>query len=158
MSAGPSGVEGRLAALGLALPPATAPRFQYVPVVEHAGVAYVSGQVPRDAAGVLMVGKLGAGLDLEAGRTAARMCVLQALSQLRAHLGDLARVERILKVTGFVASAAGFCDQPKVMDAASELLGAVFGDGGRHARSAVGVAELPGGCPVEVEMVIAVRC
>ena len=106
---------------------------------------------------MLLTGKVGAEVSVEQGREAARACVLQGLSQLREAVGSLDRVERIVKVTGFVASAPGFVEQPRVMDAASELLVQVFGDAGRHARSAVGVAELPRGVPVEVELVAALK-
>lgn len=150
-------IEARIAALGLELPEAVAPAFQYVAVVVHAGVAWVSGQIPRSGSQVLMTGKAGAEVSLDQARTAARACVLQGLSQLRQALGSLDRVERVLKVTGFVASATGFTQQPRILDAASELLVEIFGDAGRHARSAIGVAELPRGVPVEIEMVLAVR-
>jgi enamine deaminase RidA (YjgF/YER057c/UK114 family) len=103
-----------------------------------------------------MTGKAGAEVSLAQAQRAAEACVLQALAQLKAELGDLGRVSRILKVTGFVASAPGFSQQPEVIDAASSLLILAFGDGGRHARSAVGVAELPRGVPVEIELVAAV--
>ena len=104
-----------------------------------------------------MTGKAGGEIGLEQAQEAARACVLQALAQLEAVLGSLDRIERVLKVTGFVASAPGFSQQPQVIDAASELLVQLFGEHGRHARSAVGVAELPRGVPVEIELVAAVR-
>jgi enamine deaminase RidA (YjgF/YER057c/UK114 family) len=142
--------------MGLSLPEVTAPAFEYVAVVVHAGVGWVSGQIPRAAGKVMMTGKVGADVELEAAREAARACVLQALAQLESALGSLDRVTRVLKVTGFVASAPGFTQQPQVIDAASHLLVQVFGEAGRHARSAVGVAELPRGVPVEIELVVAV--
>jgi enamine deaminase RidA (YjgF/YER057c/UK114 family) len=148
--------RARLEALGLKLPEAMPPAFEYVPVVAHAGVAWVSGQIPRAGTEVLMTGKVGAEVDLEAARAAARTCVLQGLAQLESALGSLERVVRVLKVTGFVASAAGFVQQPQVIDAASQLLVQAFGEDGRHARSAVGVAELPRGVPVEIEFVVAI--
>jgi enamine deaminase RidA (YjgF/YER057c/UK114 family) len=148
--------ETRIAQLGLRLPEAVAPAFNYVAVVEHAGTAWVAGQIPRDGQRVLFVGKCGAEISLDDARAAARACVLAGLAQLRAALGSLDRVERVLKVTGFVASAPGFTQQPQVLDAASDLLVELFGPAGRHARSAVGVAELPRGVPVEVELVVAV--
>jgi len=147
----------RLETLGLSLPEAMPPAFEYVAVVVHAGVAWVSGQIPRAGAKVLMTGKVGAEIELEAAREAARACVLQALAQLESALGSLDRVTRVLKVTGFVASAPGFTQQPQVIDAASQLLVQAFGEDGRHARSAIGVAELPRGVPVEIELVVAVR-
>jgi enamine deaminase RidA (YjgF/YER057c/UK114 family) len=150
-------IESRLAAKGHRLPEPVAPAFQYVAVVVHRDTAYVSGQIPRAGSKILMVGKLGAEISVDAGQRAAEACILQALAQLKAELGDLGRVERVLKVTGFVASAPGFNQQPQVVDAASALLVEAFGEAGRHARSAVGVAELPRGVPVEIELVAAVR-
>jgi enamine deaminase RidA (YjgF/YER057c/UK114 family) len=150
-------IELRIQELGLALPMAVKPAFQYVAVVVHGGLAWVSGQIPRAGEQVLMIGKVGAEVSLDQARGAARACVLQGLAQLREAIGSLERVERIVKVTGFVASAPGFVEQPRVIDAASELLVQVFGDAGRHARSAIGVAELPRGVPVEVELVAALR-
>jgi enamine deaminase RidA (YjgF/YER057c/UK114 family) len=150
-------IEARLAAQGYRLPEAVAPAYQYVAVVVHNDVAYLSGQIPRAGSQVLMTGKLGAEITLEQGQRAAEACVLQGLAQLRAELGDLRRVARIIKVTGFVASAAGFNQQPQVIDAASNLLTLAFADAGRHARSAVGVAELPRNVPVEIEMIVAVQ-
>lgn len=150
--------EARLAALGITLPPATAPAFDYVPAVVHGGLVWVSGQLPRAADGTLPVlGRLGEEVDAVAGRRAAELCALQALAALRATAGSLDAVARAVKVTGFVASAPGFVEQPKVIDAASKLLGEVFGEAGRHARSAVGVAVLPRGVPVEIEFVFALK-
>jgi enamine deaminase RidA (YjgF/YER057c/UK114 family) len=149
--------EERVRQLGLRLPEAAAPAHNYVAVVQHGGIAWVAGQIPRDGQRVLFIGKCGADITLDQAREAARACVVAGLAQLRAALGTLDRVRRVLKVTGFVASAAGFNQQPQVMDAASDLLVDVFGEAGRHARSAVGVAELPRGVPVEVEMVVAIE-
>jgi enamine deaminase RidA (YjgF/YER057c/UK114 family) len=148
--------EQRLKQLNIDLPVAPVPAFQYVPVTVHERLAFVSGQLPRNG-DQIVTGKLGAEVDLERGREAARLCILQALACLRQHLGSLDRVERILKLTGFVASAPGFVQQPKVIDAASELLGEVFGEAGRHARSAIGVAELPRGASVEIELIAALK-
>jgi enamine deaminase RidA (YjgF/YER057c/UK114 family) len=150
-------VEEKLKELGLSLPPPAEPSFQYVPVTIHAGVAYVSGQLPKENGEVRITGKVGDAVDTEAAQRAARICILQGLSCLKAAIGSLDNVERILKVTGFVASAPGFIQQPRVIDAASNLLSELFGERGRHARSAVGVCELPRNAPVEIEMVIAVR-
>src|SRR5689334_441387 len=150
-------IEARLAARGHRLPEAVAPAYQYVAVVVHENVAYVSGQIPRAGSEILMTGKLGAELSVEQGQRAAEACILSALAQLKAELGDLGRISRVLKVTGFVASATGFNQQPQVIDAASNLLGLAFEESGRHARSAVGVAELPRGVPVEIELIVAVR-
>jgi enamine deaminase RidA (YjgF/YER057c/UK114 family) len=150
-------IDQKLQALGLELPAPVKPAYQYVAVVLHDGLAWVSGQIPRSGERILMTGKVGAEVTVERAREAARACVLQGLAQLRDATGSLERVERVVKVTGFVASAPGFVDQPKVMDAASELLVEVFGEAGRHARSAIGVAELPRGVPVEVEFVLALK-
>jgi enamine deaminase RidA (YjgF/YER057c/UK114 family) len=116
-------------------------------------LAYVSGQVPTADGELLWSGKLGEELDVAAGANAARRCALQALSALRAGIGSLDKVRRIVRLGVFVSSASGFTDQPKVANGASDLLVEVFGDSGRHARTAVGVPELPLGAPVEVEVV-----
>jgi enamine deaminase RidA (YjgF/YER057c/UK114 family) len=150
-------IEEKLASLGLALPEAATPAFHYVPVTLHNGVAYVSGQLPRVDGGLSAVGKLGAEVSLEQAQEAARLCILHGLACLKQALGSLDAVERVLKLTGFVASASGFTQQPVVIDAASRLLTDLFGENGRHARSAVGVAELPRNSPVEIEMILAVR-
>ena len=150
-------IDGNLQRLGLRLPDPVAPAFQYVPVVVDDGLAWVSGQIPRDGSTILYTGKVGAEVSLDQAQAAARACVLQGLSQLKQALGGFDRVRRVVKVTGFVASAPGFVQQPTVMDAASELLVQALGEAGRHARSAVGVAELPRGVPVEVELVVAVE-
>lgn len=149
-------IATRLAGLGITLPTAAVPAFQYVPVALHDKLAYVSGQLPRDGER-LVTGKVGTEVNLDDARAAARLCILQGLAVLNQALGSLDRVERILKVTGFVASAPGFNQQPRVIDAASELLVEVFGEAGRHARSAVGVAELPRNASVEIELIAAIR-
>ncbi|UZF93443.1 RidA family protein [Bosea sp. NBC_00550] len=150
-------IDQRLAELGIELPEAASPSFNYVPVTLHRGVAYVAGQLPKVDGEVKVRGKAGAGVSLEAARAEARICILQGLACLKQALGSLDRIERVLKVTGFVASAPGFNDQPKVLDAASDLLGEILGEAGRHARSAVGVAELPRDAAVEIELVVAYR-
>ncbi|TWT09611.1 RidA family protein [Reyranella sp. CPCC 100927] len=150
-------IAERLKSLGLTLPTAAQPTFNYTPVTLHRGVAYVSGQLPKVDGEVRVFGKVGGEVSLETAREEARICVLQGLACLAAALGDLARIERVLKVTGFVASAPGFNDQPKVIDAASDLLVKLLDDKGRHARSAVGVAELPRNTAVEIEFVVAYR-
>lgn len=148
------GVEERLQELGEALPSPAAPLASYVPVTVTGSLAFVAGQVPVEEGKLLVRGKLGADVNLQAGAGAARRCVLQGLAALKAELGSLDRVRRIVKVSVFVASAEGFTDQPKVANGASDLLVEVFGEVGRHARSAVGVAELPLGAPVEVELTV----
>jgi enamine deaminase RidA (YjgF/YER057c/UK114 family) len=149
-------IHKKLAELGIELPVAPVPAFQYVPVTVHERLAFVSGQLPRRGDEII-TGKVGSDVDLEQGRGAARLCILQGLACLNQVLGSLDKVDRILKITGFVASASGFNQQPKVIDAASELLVQVFGDMGRHARSAVGVAELPRNAAVEIELIVALR-
>jgi enamine deaminase RidA (YjgF/YER057c/UK114 family) len=150
-------IEDRLKERGIVLPEASAPAFNYVPVTVHGGVAYVSGQLPKVGGDIRVRGKVGAAVSLETARGEARLCILQGLACLKQALGSLDRVERILKVTAYVASAPGFNDQPKVLDAASDLLVEVFGEAGRHARAAVGVAELPRDAAVEIELVVACR-
>jgi len=149
-------VEAKLAALGLTLPEAAAPVAAYVPVVIAGGLAHVSGQVSF-VDGVLVKGRLGQDVSLEAGVAAAQGCGLMILAQLKAALGSFDRVERIVKLGGFVNSTGDFTDQPKVVNGASELMVAVFGDAGKHARSAVGVPALPLGVAVEVDAIVAVK-
>ncbi|HWH49495.1 MAG TPA: RidA family protein, partial [Burkholderiales bacterium] len=120
----------KLASLGIVLPAAAVPVFQYVPVVVHDRLVFVSGQLPREGDEVRIVGKVGGEVTVERAQQAARLCILQGLACLEQALGSLDRIERILKVTGFVASAPMFNQQPKVIDAASELLGQIFGDSG----------------------------
>ena len=150
-------IEDRLRALALTLPEAATPSFNYVPVTLHRGVAHVAGQLPKVGGDIRVRGKAGREVDLEKARGEARICILQGLACLKAALGSLDRLEQVLKVGGFVASAPGFNDQPKVLDAASDLLVEVFGDKGRHARSAIGVAELPRDAVVEIELTVAYR-
>jgi enamine deaminase RidA (YjgF/YER057c/UK114 family) len=117
---------------------------------------YTSGQLPMVDGSIVATGKVGAGIDAEQAKELARTCALNALAAVKAEIGDLANVRQVVKVVGFVASAPDFTGQPGVVNGASELLGEVFGDGGRHARSAVGVAVLPLDAPVEVELVVEV--
>lgn len=150
-------IERKLAKLGVELPGAAEPSFNYVPVKVYRGVAYVSGQLPKVDGSVRVFGKVGAEVDLETAREQARICILQGLACLKVELGGFGRIESILKVNGYVASAPGFNAQPKVLDAASDLLVALFGEHGMHARAVVGVAELPRNAAVEIEMMVAVR-
>lgn len=145
-------VEELLANLGIQLPPAPAAIASYVPVRISGGHAFVSGQIPIEDGTVLSSGKVGAEVSVEQGREAARRCVLQALAALRSALGSLDRVKGIVRLDVFVASAPGFTDQPQVANGASDLLVEIFGEEGRHARAAVGVAELPLGASVEVAL------
>lgn len=147
-------IEARLAELGITLPEAAAPVASYQPVVVSGGIAYVSGQLPF-LDGELVTGRLGADAALERGIAAARACGLMILAQL-AKAGLIGRVERIVKLGVFVNSAATFIDQPKIANGASDLMADVFGEAGRHARSAVGVASLPLGAAVEVDAIVAV--
>jgi enamine deaminase RidA (YjgF/YER057c/UK114 family) len=149
--------EERLQELGVSLPSPAAPVAAYVPCVRTGNLVYISGQVPMVDGRPSHLGHLGGDVDLEAGRAAARTCAVNVLAALKAELGELSRVRRVVKVTGFVASTGGFTDHPKVVNAASELFGDVFGDAGRHARAAVGVAALPLGVPVEVEAIVEVE-
>ena len=147
----------RLAALGLSLPPVAAPGGAYVPAVRAGQFIYTAGQIPTVDGKLLAVGKVGGEVSVSDAAGLARTCALNALAAAAAAAGGLAAIRRIVKVTGFVASAPGFTSQPQVVNGASELLIDVFGEDGRHARSAVGVAELPLGVPVEVELIAEVR-
>jgi enamine deaminase RidA (YjgF/YER057c/UK114 family) len=148
--------EERLQQLGVSLPAPAVPVAAYVPTVRTGDLVYVSGQVPTADGKPTHLGHLGDDVELEDGRAAARTCAINLIAALKAELGELSRVRRVVKVTGFVASAPGFTDHPKVINAASELLGEAFGEAGRHARAAVGVAALPLGVPVEVEAIVEV--
>jgi len=148
-------IETRLAELGLELPPAPAPAANYVPFVRTGNQLFVSGQISSDAAGLIM-GRLGADLSVEEGAAAARRCGLALIAQARAALGDLDRVTRVVKLVGFVNSTPDFTDQPKVVNGASDLMVEVFGEIGRHARSAVAAPSLPLGVAVEIEAIFEV--
>lgn len=150
-------IEQHLADSGIALPTPAAPVASYVPVVIAGGLAHVSGQIPFDADGKLILGRMEAGADLAPATAAAERCGLMILAQLKAALGNLDRVERIVKLGVFVASAPDFTDQPKVANGASDLMVRVFGEAGKHARSAVGVPALPLGVLVEIDAVVAIR-
>ncbi|GAB1643526.1 RidA family protein [Krasilnikovia sp. MM14-A1259] len=145
-------VYGRLSELGLTLPEVVPPLASYVPAVQSGNHVYVSGQLPMVEGKLQAVGKVGADVTPEQGAELARICGLNALAAIEALVG-LGRLVKIVKLTGFVASAPGFTGQPAVVNGASELFGTVLGEIGRHARSAVGVAELPLGAPVEVEVI-----
>ena len=149
-------IDARIAELGLVLPTPAAPIAAYRPVVIAGGIAHVSGQLPFRE-GDLVTGRAGESDDVANAAEAARLCGLMIVAQLRAALGDLDRVEQIVKLNVFVNSAADFHDQPKVANGASELMQAIFGDAGVHARAAVGVAALPLGALVEVDAQVAVR-
>lgn len=149
-------IENRLKTLGLQLPDAPAPVANYVPTCLTGGLLFVSGQVSRKGDGQVIKGRLGAGLDVAQGREAAKVCALNILAQAKAALGSLDRIERVVKLTGFVNSTPTFVEQPQVVNGASDLLVEVLGDKGRHTRSAVGVAALPVDAAVEIEAILAV--
>ncbi|WP_423141018.1 RidA family protein [Parablastomonas sp. CN1-191] len=151
-----STIEDRLAEMGLTLPTPAAPVAAYTPVVVAGGMAYVSGQVSMKD-GALIKGRLGEDMDIDAGMAAAQACGLMIVAQLKAALGSLERVEKIVKLGAFVACTPDFTDQPKVANGASELMQALFGDAGVHARSAVGVPALPLGVAVEIDAVVQLR-
>ena len=148
-------IEARLEELGITLPEAAAPVASYQPLVVSAQTAYISGQLPF-VEGKLVTGKLGADVSLEQGQAAARACGLMIMAQLKA-AGLIERVEQVVKLGGFVASTPDFTDQPKVVNGTSDLMFEVFGDAGRHARSAVGVPVLPLDAAVEVDAIVALR-
>ncbi|MCH2165424.1 MAG: RidA family protein [Marinovum sp.] len=145
-------IETRLAEMGLTLPSAPAPAANYVPFVQSGSTLYVSGQISMNADGGLITGKVGADLDAEAGAAAAARCALSLLAQANAAVaGDWNKINRVVKLTGFVNSTPDFADQPKIINGCSDLLVAVMGDAGRHARSAVSAGALPLNVAVEIE-------
>ncbi|TPG48329.1 RidA family protein [Sphingomonas glacialis] len=146
-------IDRKLADLGLTLPAPAAPVASYVPAVDAHGLLHISGQLPF-IDGALVKGRLGDGVDLEAGQKAAQACGLMLVAQIKAALGGLHRVERIVKLGVFVNSTADFTDQPKVANGASDLMVELFGEAGKHARSAVGVSALPLGAAVEVDAIV----
>ncbi len=149
-------VHAKLAELGLTLPEAAAPVAAYVPAVEAGGLLHISGQLPfKD--GAVMTGRLGADRDLAFGQEAAERCGLMLVAQIGKALGGFDRVERIVKLGVFVNSDPSFTEQPQVANGASELMEKLFGEAGRHARAAVGVAVLPRGAAVEIDAIVAVR-
>ncbi|NEU97045.1 RidA family protein [Bradyrhizobium uaiense] len=150
-------VEQKLASQGITLPEPTAPVANYVPFVRSGNLLFVSGQVCFNAEGKLIAkGKLGAGVTIEQGVAAAQGCAINLLAQVKAALGDLDKVVRVVRLGGFINSAPDFFDGPKVLNGASDLMVAAFGDKGRHARTTVGVASLPADAAVEVEGVFEV--
>ncbi len=150
-------IDQRLQDLGLTLPEAAAPVAAYVPAVESGGMLHISGQISFAEDGSLIKGRLGEDTDLDGGIAAARRCGLMLLAQMKKALGSLDRVDRIVKLGVFVNCAGGFTDQPKVANGASELMEQVFGEAGRHARSAVGVPVLPLGAAVEIDAIVATK-
>jgi enamine deaminase RidA (YjgF/YER057c/UK114 family) len=150
-------VEQKLQSMEITLPETPKPVAAYIPALQVNDLIFTSGQIPMVGGEIKYKGKLGAEISKEQGYLAAKMCALNALSAIKGVVGDLERVEQVVKVVGFVASAIGFTDQPAVINGASEFLQEVLGKKGVHARSAVGVAELPLGVPVEVELIVKIK-
>ena len=146
--------EAKLKDLGLTLPDPPKPVANYVPVVRVGDLLFLSGVLPSRDGQLIMTGKLGGNLTIEHGIEASRVAVLNGLSIIRSAAGSLDRVKQIVKMVGHIASAPGFTDQPQVLNGASDLLVSLFGDAGRHARVAVGAAELPRQAPVEIELIV----
>ncbi|CAM4110086.1 RidA family protein [Paenibacillus alkaliterrae] len=152
-----SQIEQRLQELGITLPPSPESRFTYIPYNQTGNLIYLSGQDCRINGELMFEGKLGSDITIEQGQAAARQTIINCLAVMKGYLGDLDRVVKIVKMLGFVNSAPGFADQPYVMNGASDLLVAVFGENGKHARSAIGTSELPFHTPVEIELIVEVR-
>lgn len=150
-------IADNLTAHGLAIPPMPVPVANYVPARRVGGLVFSSGQTPTRDGKLLIEGKLGRDLSVEQGQEAARLAVLNCLAALEQELTTLEAVDQVIKLTGYVASAEGFGDQPSVINGASVLLEEVFGERGKHARSSLGLAELPSGAPVEVELIVSVK-
>ncbi|SFL67807.1 Enamine deaminase RidA, house cleaning of reactive enamine intermediates, YjgF/YER057c/UK114 family [Paenibacillus sp. 1_12] len=150
-------ISDRLKELGIELPLPGAPAALYIPAVTVNNLVYTSGNDCRINGKLIFEGKLGKDLTIEQGQQAARQTMINLLGVLQAHLGDLDRVEKIVKLLAFVNSAEGFTDQPYVINGASELLQTLFGEEGRHARSAIGTSELPFNTPVEIEMIVQIK-
>jgi enamine deaminase RidA (YjgF/YER057c/UK114 family) len=151
------GYEDKVKELGLTVPDVAKPVAVYVPAVRCGDHVYTSGQIPLVKGEVKYIGKLGRELSIEDGYEAAKICALNCLAAVKSVAGSLDNIEKVIKVVGFVNSAEGFTDQPKVVNGASELIGTVFGPAGEHARSAVGVAQLPLGVAVEIEIIVKLK-
>jgi enamine deaminase RidA (YjgF/YER057c/UK114 family) len=149
--------EARAKELGLTIPELPRPAFSYVPAVQTGNLIFASGQTPTIDGKLTMQGKLGREVSVEQGQEGARLCLLNCLAEVRGLTGSLDAIVRIVKLNGYVASAEGFTRQPEVINGASSLLEQIFGEAGKHARAAIGVAELPFGAPVEIEMIVEVR-
>ncbi|BFT69258.1 RidA family protein [Paenibacillus sp. P36] len=152
-----SNIEQRLQELGITLPPSLEPRFTYIPCNQTGNLIYLSGQDCRINGELMYEGKLGREVTIEQGQAAARQTIINCLAVMKGHLGDLDRVVKIVKMLAFVNSAPGFGDQPYVINGASDLLVDVFGEKGKHARSAIGTSDLPFHTPVEIELIVEVR-
>ena len=151
------GVEDKLKELGIQVPEAAKPVAAYVPAVKSGDTVYTSGQIPFVAGELKFKGKVGSEISTEQGYEAAKVCAINCLAAIKSLIGSLDQIENVVKVVGFVNSAPGYSEQPKVINGASELIGKVFGPAGSHARSAVGVAELPLDAAVEVEMIVKIK-
>jgi len=150
-------IDAKLKAMNLELPAAPKPVANYVPVVRAGDLLFLSGVLPSRDGQLIMTGKLGQGLSIEQGMEAAKVAALNALAIIQGEVGSLDNVKRIVKMVGHIASAPGFTDQPQVLNGASDLLVAVFGEAGKHARVAVGAAELPRQASVEIELIVQVQ-
>lgn len=148
--------DAKLKALNIELPMAPKPVANYVPVVRAGDLLFLSGVLPSRDGQLILTGKLGQGLTIEQGMEAAKVAALNALAIVRSEVGSLDKVKRIVKMVGHIASAPGFTDQPQVLNGASDLLVAIFGEAGKHARVAVGAAELPRQAPLEIELIVQV--
>lgn len=146
--------DQKLIELRLDLPPAPTPVGSYLPCVQSRGQLFISGQIARASGEIKYRGRIGETLQTQDGYEASKLCALNALAAAKSHLGTLNRIKRVVRLSGFVRSAAEFRDQPKVIDGASDLLVSIFGDQGKHARVSVGVSELPGGSAVEIELLL----
>jgi len=149
-------VEDKLTELGFNVPEAPKPLASYIPVTKVGNLVFTAGQIPIQNGALTYAGKIGKDIGLDDGIKAAQICTINCLSVIKSEIGNLDNIKRIIKVTVFVNSADGFTDQPKVANGASDLLVSVFGENGKHVRSAVGVNELPINCAVEIEMVVEV--
>ncbi|NOZ62767.1 MAG: RidA family protein [Calditrichaeota bacterium] len=150
-------VEEKLKTMGLSLPATPKPVAAYIPAILSGDVVYTSGQIPISGGKIQFTGKVGKEVTKEQAYEAAKLCALNALAAIKGVIGDLEKIEQVVKVVGFVASAEGFTEQPAVVNGASEFLGELLGEKGVHARSAVGVAELPLNVPVELEMIVKIK-
>ncbi|NEW09465.1 RidA family protein [Paenibacillus sp. SYP-B3998] len=152
-----SQIEKRLQELGITLPPSPEPRFTYIPCNQTGNLIYLSGQDCRINGDLMYEGKVGSDVTIEQAQAAARQTIINCLAVMKGYLGDLDRVVKIVKMLGFVNSAPGFGDQPYVINGASNLLVDVFGENGKHARSAIGTSDLPFHTPVEIELIVEIR-
>ena len=150
-------IEEKIKELGFELPEAPKPLAAYIPAIQAEKLIFTSGQLPTIKGELIAAGKLGKDVSEEEGRKAAEICALNCLSVIKSVTGNLDKIERIVKLTAFINSGEGFTSQPKVANGASELVGKIFGENGKHVRSAVGVNELPMNAPVEIEMIVKLK-